>query len=308
MDPWFGLIFLPIFLSTIAYSILFIIFGILDLIFCITCLSRRGNPAPHWGGLLVVGIISIITGFGIGILVIVAAVLAEQSGGRRQTQTRRVTRQTRRPTQQRTRIYRRERLGRSQHFDQQIVKYMQAAQKSFKAKRWRTVVKHAWTATEALLNKLYEINFDETPPPSLSTKEIIQRLTIHLPRGKQTAAAITEVYMIRSKVKPKSAPVKQEDAEKVLAAAHQLCFWFNIRLEVDTETTQTVAPKVETVPEGLCGVCNLRHRPGQRILTTPCCKSICHYACLSEWVKVKQVCPLCRKKLQFRSGEVRLRR
>jgi hypothetical protein len=308
MDPLFGTFFIPIILSGIAFVSILIVFGIIDLVLSMICFTRRSNPTNHWGGLLFAGIIGVVTGYGIGILVIVAAILARQSVDMHQVQPRRVSRSVQRPARRTRRISRSERLRRFRDYDQQIVKSMQAAQKSFKGKRWRTVVKHTWTATEALLTKLYEINFDEPPPHSLSEKQIIQRLTPHLPGGRETAAAITEVLEIRSKIKPKSARVKQADAEKVLAAAHQLCFWFNIQLDTEREPVQPMLLEEETVPEGVCGVCNLQHRPGQRVLTTPCCDAVCHYACLSEWVKVKQVCPRCREKLRFRSGKVRIRR
>ncbi len=306
--PWIGPVLIPIIFPVLVSSVVTLVFGFLNFIFCIICLSRRSNPTPHWRGLLAIGIIGIIPGYGIGILVIIAAVQAKQAGKWHRDQASRVTRPTQRAVPRYRRIYRPERLERFQGFDQQIVKSLQAAQKSFKAKRWRTVVKHSWKGTEALLQKLYEINFNELPE-ALPIREVIRRLTPRLPRGRQTAAAIEEVHRIRSRIKPGSPPVKQEDAERVLAAAHQLCFWFNIRLDADTKTVtvQPVTPKDEKPPKGLCGVCNLQLRVDQRTLTTPCCSSICHYACLSEWVKVKQVCPLCRKRLQFRRGEILIR-
>ncbi len=306
-DPWFGVFLFTIIFPIILVSTVYMIFGIIDLVLGIYCLARRGNSTSHFRGLLVAGIVGLITGFGIGILVIIAAFLDQSSVDMHRVQPRRERKPARRPARRTRRISRSERRSMFQHFDQQIVKSMQSAQKSFKAKRWRTVVKHSWTATDALLNKLYTISFGD-PPVSLSVKEIIRRLTPQFPRGNQTAATIEEIHRIRSGIKPGSPPVKQDDAERVLAAAHQLCFWFNIQLDADTETIQPVVTREETVPEGFCGVCNLRHRAGQRIQKTPCCSAICHYACLSEWVKVKQVCPLCRKRLQFRDGEVRLRR
>lgn len=54
----------------------------------------------------------------------------------------------------------------------------------------------------------------------------------------------------------------------------------------------------------LCGVCNLDLRTRQQTLTTPCCTVLCHFACLSEWVKVKGACPRCRTALRFSRGKV----
>lgn len=205
------------------------------------------------------------------------------------------------------RQFTRDRDQRLKELDQKIKRAMEAAFKAYKEGHWRRVALKAWDATEALLDKLYDTNFDEPRPDRLSTQIVIDRLAPHLPLGVQTSAALQEVRRLRNKIQPLTSAPKQVDAEQILAAAQQLCYWFNIPLEHYIEGAKPVKPKGEKPERELCGVCNLRIRTAQRSLNAPCCQTICHYACLSEWVKIKAKCPRCRKSLRFDQGEVKMR-
>lgn len=52
--------------------------------------------------------------------------------------------------------------------------------------------------------------------------------------------------------------------------------------------------------EERCIVCGLPIREGQEKVYCPNCGNPAHYAHLAEWVKVKGVCPLCRKRIPLR--------
>ena len=216
----------------------------------------------------------------------------------------------RRQREEQRREYRRfaqDRDRRLMEFDQKIQESMEASFKAFQEGEWRKVAMKAWEATEALLDKLYDLNFDGPRPDRLSTQIVIDRLMPHLPLGRQTTKTLQEVRRLRYKIQPLTTSPQRIDAERILAAAPQLCYWFNIPLDHYIKGARPVLPKGEKPTGVRCGVCNLRIRTAQRSLNTPCCHFVCHYACLSEWVKVKTNCPRCRKPLRFDRGDVKLR-
>ncbi len=200
----------------------------------------------------------------------------------------------------------RDRDQRLKELDMKIKKALEAAYTAYNAGHWRRVVVEAWDATEALLDKLYYINFNIPRPTGASTQIVIDLLSPYLPLGRETAVALQEIRRLRNKIQPLSSAPRQEDAERILVSAQQLAYWFNIPLEHYIPGAKPVIPKGEK-PDDLerCGVCNLRIRTAQRRLDTPCCQVTCHYACLSEWVKVKLKCPRCRKPLRFDRGEIK---
>jgi len=73
IDPMIALVLMML-------GALFLVMGILDLIFAILCFKWRHDPVAHRTGLIIVGIIGLFTGAGIsGILAIVAGAIAKEA-------------------------------------------------------------------------------------------------------------------------------------------------------------------------------------------------------------------------------------
>jgi Ring finger domain len=52
-------------------------------------------------------------------------------------------------------------------------------------------------------------------------------------------------------------------------------------------------PRMALKTEGLCSICMEPHVKGEFIVESQC-KHIFHDHCMSEWLKIKQTCPMCR--------------
>jgi hypothetical protein len=84
--------------------------------------------------------------------------------------------------------------------------------------------------------------------------------------------------------------------------AHTLrAFLLSIRREEDvfimSEPIPYLVPRIALGPNGDCPICIEPQLEGE-LIVEPDCKHIFHDHCLSEWMKTKQTCPLCRARIK----------